>query len=149
MILSARDRARLDGVHPHLVRVIEAAAGRTFIRWQVNEGIRTLEAQRAHLAAGRTLTLDSPHIPRSVFLDGAQRTLGHAVDILLLTPAGKANWRFEDYSTLAAEILDAAGMCRIPVRWGGMFRNKQGQRFADGLHFELDREAYPRPRLTA
>jgi peptidoglycan L-alanyl-D-glutamate endopeptidase CwlK len=143
MILTPRDRKRLEGVHPFLVRVVEKAAERTFLKWHVNEGVRTIEAQRAHLAAGRTMTLDSMHLARpSPSADGA--SVSHAVDLVLLTPAGKANWTFKDYEGLAAEVADAARICRVWVQWGGLFRRLDGSRFMDGLHFELDRAAYPR-----
>lgn len=143
MNLSPRDLKRLEGVHPHLVRVIHTAAKRTFLRWIVNEGVRSIEAQRAHMAAGRTMTLDSQHIARPSQSAGGA-VVGHAVDLVLLTPSGKADWKFENYNALAAEILDAAAMERVFVRWGGLFRKSDGSRFADGLHFELDRDAYPR-----
>lgn len=137
MILSARDRAALDGVHPDLVRVVEAAAERTFLSWFVNEGVRTPARQKMLLDAGRTLTLESPHLPRSMLIGGALHHVGCAVDLVLLN-GKKADWVFEHYFALAAEMLEAASRLRVPVRWGGHFRNRRGARFADGLHFELE-----------
>ena len=48
----------------------------------------------------------------------------------------------------AAEVLEQAARRRIPVRWGGHFRTRTGKRFADGLHFELDADFYPRRKIT-
>lgn len=142
MKLSARDRAALEGVHPDLARVVEGAAARSFLAWFVNEGVRTPMRQKMLLDAGRTLTLDSPHLPRVSIIDGVERTVGHAVDLVLVN-GKKADWVFDHYFALAAEILETASRLRIPVRWGGHFRNRRGARFADGLHFELDRNFYP------
>lgn len=132
MELSKRDLERLQGVHPDLVRVVEIAAARTFMRWGVFEGLRTLDRQKALKAAGKTLTLNSRHIT------------GHAVDLVLLTPKGAFTWEpWQSYHALGAEVLDVAARMRIALRWGGLFRGDKGQRFFDGAHFELTHEFYP------
>lgn len=132
MELTKRDRERLEGVHQDLVRVVEIAAARTFMRWGVFEGLRTIERQREHLKAGRTLTLDSRHLT------------GHAVDLVLLTPKGQFTWDpWQNYFQLAPDVLEVAARLRIPLRWGGNFRKSDGRRWFDGAHFELDREFYP------
>jgi peptidoglycan L-alanyl-D-glutamate endopeptidase CwlK len=43
---TTRDRERLAGVHPDLVRVVEAACAAGAPRFMVLEGLRTLERQR-------------------------------------------------------------------------------------------------------
>ena len=147
MKLTPRDEAALNGVHPDLVTVIRASAERTFLKWFVNEGLRTPARQHALLAQKRTMTLDSPHLARPTIVDGVALNLGHAVDLVLLN--GKAaDWTFAHYHALAAEVLEQAARRRIPVRWGGHFRTRTGKLFADGLHFELDADFYPRRKIT-
>lgn len=130
MELSARDRARLVGVHPELIRVVEIAASRTFLKWRVNEGLRTPERQKELMADKASMTLNSRHLT------------GHAVDLLLLKPDGAPDWTFANYHALAAEVLDVACREGVKMRWGGLFRDAKGKRFADGLHFELTGPEY-------
>ena len=132
MELSKRDLERLQGVHPDLVRVVEIAAARTFMRWGVFEGLRSIEQQKKYFDAGRTLTMESRHLT------------GHAVDLVLLTPKGAFTWEpWKAYFELAPDVLEVASRLRIPLRWGGNFRKRDGRRWFDGAHFELDREFYP------
>ena len=65
--LSSRDRARLQGVHPDLIRVIERA--RTLASFIVTEGLRTRERQAELVRIGASQTMNSRHLT------------GHAVDI--------------------------------------------------------------------
>lgn len=138
MELSARDRERLRGVHPDLARVVEIAAARTFMRWCVFEGVRTIEKQREYFEARRTLTMRSRHLT------------GHAVDLVLLTPRGNPTWEpWRAYFELAPDVLEVAARLRIPLRWGGNFRKRDGRRWFDGAHFELDEEFYPDAQAAA
>lgn len=76
-MLSARCLARLKGVHPDLVRVVERARESTpFI---VTEGLRTSARQRELFNAGATRTLNSRHLT------------GHAVDLAVLIGT-EARW---------------------------------------------------------
>lgn len=132
MELTTRDRARLIGVHPDLVRVVELAAQRTFVRWAVFEGVRDIETQRLYFEKKRTLTMQSRHLT------------GHAVDLVLLDSKGRLTWEPADaYFKLAPDILEAAARLGVRLRWGGNFRNARGQRWFDGAHFELMEEFYP------
>lgn len=147
MKLTARDEAALQGVHPDLAGVVRATAARSFLTWFVNEGVRTPARQLMLLEARRTLTRDSPHLARPTIVDGVSQKLGHAVDLVLRAGKG-ADWAFDHYYALAAEVLEAAARRRVPMRWGGHFRSKSGARFADGLHFELDADFYPRAKIN-
>lgn len=138
MDLTARDRARLKGVHPDLVRVVELAAERTFWRWGVCEGLRDIETQRLYFEKRRTLTMNSRHLT------------GHAVDLVLYDSKGQFTWEPADaYFKLATDVLDAAARLGVRLRWGGNFRNARGQRWFDGAHFELLEEFYPDNPLAA
>jgi peptidoglycan L-alanyl-D-glutamate endopeptidase CwlK len=65
--LLTRDHERMQGVHPHLVRlVIEARKAAPFI---VMEGLRSRERQAKLVALGASRTMNSRHLT------------GHAVDL--------------------------------------------------------------------
>lgn len=131
MTLLVRDRERLAGVHPDLVRVVERArAAAPFI---VTEGLRTPERQAALVEAGASRTLKSRHLT------------GHAVDLAYWlddgdgTPeAGEIRWDWPLYSQIAAAMKAAAKAEGVKLVWGGDWPS-----FRDGPHFELDRKAYP------
>lgn len=132
MELTARDRSRLVGLHPDLVRVVELAAERTFMRWCVFEGLRTVETQRLYFERKRTLTMNSRHLT------------GHAVDLVLLDGKGRPTWEPADsYFKLAPDVLEAATRLGVRLRWGGNIRKADGRRWFDGAHFELLEEFYP------
>jgi peptidoglycan L-alanyl-D-glutamate endopeptidase CwlK len=125
MSLTPRDRKRLEGVHPDLVRVVERAAlGR--VRFIVVEGLRTMERQAQLAREGRSQTMRSRHLT------------GHAVDLAVLDDDGKARWDAPAYRALAAEMKAAAVVEGVPVEWGGDWRS-----FFDGPHFQLPWDHYP------
>lgn len=126
MTLSERDRQRLVGVHPDLVRVLERAALDGQIRWRVTEGLRTMDRQAELAAAGRSQTMRSRHLT------------GHAVDLAVEDGRGGVVWDRASYERLAAEILAAAKAEGVPVEWGGNFKG-----FFDGPHFQLPWATYP------
>jgi peptidoglycan L-alanyl-D-glutamate endopeptidase CwlK len=125
MSLTARDRKRLEGVHPDLVRVVERASlGK--VRFIVTEGLRTMERQAQLAREGRSQTMRSRHLT------------GHAVDLAVLDEASQARWDAPAYRTLAAEMKAAAAVEGVPVDWGGDWRS-----FFDGPHFQLPWDRYP------
>jgi peptidoglycan L-alanyl-D-glutamate endopeptidase CwlK len=125
MSLTARDRKRLEGVHPDLVRVVERAAlGR--VRFIVTEGMRTMERQAQLAREGRSQTMRSRHLT------------GHAVDLAVLDEASQARWDAPAYRTLAAEMKAAAAVEGVQIEWGGDWRS-----FFDGPHFQLPWASYP------
>ena len=123
--LSDRSRARLRGVHPALVGVIEAAILTTPVDFMVTEGLRTKERQAALVRAGASRTLNSRHIT------------GHAVDVAAMVD-GAIRWDWPLYPRIA-EAIKAAGKARgVALIWGGDW-----PRLRDGPHFELDRKVFP------
>ena len=123
--LSRRSRDRLVGVHPDLVRVVEAAIARTPVDFMVTEGLRTPERQAALVRAGASRTLNSRHLT------------GNAVDVCALVE-GKVRWDWPLYPRIAGAFKAAALALDVPVIWGGDW-----PRLRDGPHFELDRSRYP------
>lgn len=130
MNLSARDKSRLVGVHPDLVRVIRRAAATTSLPFAVLEGPRTVERQRQLVAQGASRTMNSRHIPGR---DG----LAKAVDVAPLLN-GKISWDWPLYHRLAAVIKAAAAAEGVPIEWGGDWRT-----FKDGPHWQLPHMVYP------
>jgi len=124
-VLGARSKARLVGVHPDLVKVVERAIQITPIDFTVLEGVRTLATQRKYVANGASRTLRSRHLT------------GHAVDLAPLV-SGKVSWHWPHYHILAPAMKQAAAELRIPIEWGGDWRS-----FKDGPHWQLPWKSYP------
>jgi peptidoglycan L-alanyl-D-glutamate endopeptidase CwlK len=125
MSLTPRDRKRLEGVHPDLVRVVERASMGT-VKFIVTEGLRTMERQAQLAREGRSQTMRSRHLT------------GHAVDLAVLDEASKARWDAPAYLVLAAEMKAAAAVEGVQIEWGGDWRS-----FFDGPHFQLPWASYP------
>lgn len=123
MALTARDRTRMAGVHPDLVRVVERA--RDEAAFIVTEGVRTRARQTQLVAQGASQTMASRHLT------------GHAVDLAALVGTG-VRWDWPLYHQLASVMKRAAAIEGVPIVCGADWL-----RFPDGPHFELDRQAYP------
>ena len=150
--LGATSRARLEGVHPDLIRVVERAVRVTPVDFTVLEGVRSVARQRELVRKGASKTMDSRHIT------------GHAVDLGAWI-GGAVRWDWPLYYSLAAAMQRAARELNIPIVWGGVWdrrlndlpddmdaavaayvrRRKDAGRsaFIDGPHFELQKAAYP------
>lgn len=120
--LNERSRKCLVGVHPDLVRVVEAAAERCAIPIVVTEGRRDQARQAMLVSAGKSWTLNSRHLT------------GHAVD---LVDADNYGYEAPDMDAIACAMKDAAAELKVPLVWGGDWKSK------DTPHFELCRRAYP------
>ncbi|MDO8912286.1 MAG: M15 family metallopeptidase [Phenylobacterium sp.] len=130
--LGAKSRAKLQGVDPRLVAVVERAIQITAVDFMVVEGVRPPERQKQLYAQGRTVpgkvvtwTLKSKHIE------------GKAVDLL---PA-PYDWKDPaKFALVNKAMMQAAGELGAGVRWGrdwdgdGIIGEK-GE--TDGPHWEL------------
>ena len=123
--LSSRSRARLIGVHPALIAVVEAAITRTPVDFMITEGLRTAERQAVLVKAGASRTTRSRHLT------------GHAVDVAALVE-GQVRWDWPLYGRIAEAFKAAALNLKTPLIWGGDWKTLR-----DGPHFELDRKAFP------
>lgn len=123
--LSQRSRAALQGVHPDLVAVVEAAIELTPVDFMVTEGLRTAARQAELVRAGASRTLNSRHLT------------GHAIDVAAWVD-GQVRWDWPLYPRIAEAFKAAAKGRGIPLIWGGDW-----PRLRDGPHFELDPGAYP------
>lgn len=124
--LSKSDLARLRGVHPDLARVVARAAAASPIRFQVLEGMRSVERQKEMVAKGASKTMNSRHLT------------GHAVDIAPLV-SGRVSWDWPLYHKLAPVIKAAAKAEGVPLEWGGDWKS-----FKDGPHWQLPFRQYPK-----
>jgi peptidoglycan L-alanyl-D-glutamate endopeptidase CwlK len=122
-MLTPRDRQRLTGVHPDLVRVVERA--RTYADFIVTEGLRTEARQRELFNKGASTTMRSRHLT------------GHAVDLAALV-GKEVRWDWPLYDKLGAAMKRAAAEEEVAITWGGDW-----PRFRDGPHFELEWKRYP------
>lgn len=123
--LSHRSRAHLEGVHPALVALVEAAIVRTPVDFMITEGLRTPARQAVLVKAGASRTIRSRHLT------------GHAVDIAALVD-GQVRWDWPLYGRIAEAFKAAAVDLKTPLIWGGDWKTLR-----DGPHFELDRKAFP------
>ena len=128
--LSSRSLARLEGVHPDLVKVIKHAINETEVDFGVTEGVRTRERQAQLLAQGASKTMNSRHIPGK---DG----LAKAVDLVAYI-GSEVRWDWPLYHKIAASVKQAAKEVGVPIEWGGDWKS-----FPDGPHFQLPWRAYP------
>jgi len=123
--LSARSQARMAGVHPRLVAVVQEAITLTPVDFMVTEGLRTPDRQAALVRAGASQTKRSRHLT------------GHAVDIAALVD-GQVRWDWPLYPRIAAAFKAAAARQGTAIVWGGDWTTLR-----DGPHFELDRKVFP------
>ncbi|ARQ01875.1 M15 family metallopeptidase [Pseudorhodoplanes sinuspersici] len=128
--LSPRDRARLNGVHPDLVRVVDRAAETSDVEFTVLEGVRTTERQKQLVAKGASQTMNSRHIK-------AANGFGHAVDLAPLIN-GQVSWDWPLYHKLCPIVKDAAEQEGVAIEWGGDWKQ-----FKDGPHWQLPWSKYP------
>lgn len=124
-ILGAKSKAKLKGVHPDLVKVLNRAIELTPVDFAVIEGLRTVERQKELLASGASKTMKSRHIT------------GHAVDIAPFV-GGEIRWDWPLYRKIAPAVKQAAKEVGVPIEWGGDWI-----KFKDGPHWQLPRRKYP------
>jgi len=121
---------KLNGVHPKLVQMVNAAAKKTPWPIVIIEGRRTIERQKQLVAQGASKTMNSRHIP------GAD-DLAKAIDVAP-APEGQASWAWPLYYQLAPIMKAAAVEAGVNVEWGGDWTN-----FKDGPHWQLPWAEYP------
>lgn len=139
--LGAQSRARLKGVHPDLVRVVERAITLSSVDFSVLEGVRTPERQKALYAQGRTKpgpkvtwTLSSNHFVN------ARTGYGHAVDLVPYPVDWEGPVRFPKFDAIAKAMFAAAKAEGVEIRWGADWDRdgkprERGE--TDSPHFEL------------
>lgn len=123
--LGTKSIAKLNGVHPDLVKVVKHAIEITDIDFTVLEGRRTMKRQKELVAAGKSQTMKSRHLT------------GHAVDLGAWI-GGTVSWDGKYYQKIANAMERAAEEVGVKIEWGGNWKT-----FHDGPHFQLPWEDYP------
>ena len=150
--LSQRSLDRLEGVHPDLVAVVKEAINLTRVDFGLTCGLRTVEEQEKLVAAGKSQTMNSKHLPQE---DG----YSHAVDLVAYF-GSNVSWELNVYDNICDAMAEAARQIGCAIKWGAAWsegdirsyegtaedamnayidlRRSQGRRpFIDGPHFEL------------
>ena len=150
--LSQRSMDKLEGVHPAMTGVVERAIQITDVDFGVTQGIRTLDEQKANVAAGRSQTMKSKHLLQE---DG----FSHAVDVVAYV-GPNVSWELNLYDNICDAFKQAAVEVGCSIKWGAAWsegdirsypgsaedammayvdlRRSQGRRpFIDAPHFEL------------
>ena len=151
--LSSRSRAKLEGVHPDMVAVVERAIELTKVDFGVTYGVRTLEEQKRLYESGRSQTMNSKHLLQD------DTSYSHAVDVVAYDGSDVV-WEINVYDDICDAFKQAAEEKGVAIKWGAAWsegdirsysgtaedamnayidlRRSQGRRpFIDGPHFEL------------
>lgn len=133
--LSDRDRSRLIGVEPRMVKVVERAAEITGVPFIVVEGLRTLARQQELYAKGRT----TPG-PKVTWTMKSKHLDGLAVDLAPLK-GGTIDWNdLSKFDQVADAMFRAAAELGVTIRWGADWNRNGKPREsgeADSPHFEI------------
>lgn len=133
MKLTSTSKARLRGVHPDLVRVVNRCIADwtdSTLSFGITCGVRTVEEQRVLVKNRKSTTMRSRHIP-------AKNGFSHAIDVVAIID-GKVNWDLPNYARIAKRMKTAAKAEGVPLEWGGEWAS-----FVDGPHLQLPWAQYP------
>jgi len=108
--LSQRSVDRLEGVHPDMTAVVERAIQLTEVDFGVTQGVRTLDEQKANVAAGRSQTMRSKHLLQD---DG----FSHAVDVVAYV-GPDVSWELNLYDDICDAFAQAAREIEVAIKWG-------------------------------
>lgn len=145
--LSQRSLDKLDGVHPQLVAVVKRAIELTTVDFGVTYGVRTLQAQKELVAAGRSQTMKSKHLLQG---DG----YSHAVD-LVAYQGPNICWELNVYDNICDAMAQAAREVGVGIKWGaawseGDIRSYEGTaEDAMNAYIDLRRSQSRRPFIDA
>lgn len=146
-VLGNTSRARLEGVHPKMVAVVEeamnvmnewAAAGVATTDFMVLEGVRTPERQLELYAQGRTKPGKVvTWVKVSNHFKNKKTGYGHAVDLVPYP----VDWNdLKKFDLVSRAMFAAADRLNTPIRWGADWDrdgNPRERGETDSPHFEL------------
>lgn len=124
--LGSTSLAKLEGVHPDLVKVVKRAIQLTPTDFRVLEGRRSAARQLALYKAGA-----------SKIKSGGRHQSGHAIDFAALQ-GGKISWHTSLYFPIVNAFKQAAKELGITIRCGADWKS-----FPDLGHIELPAAKYP------
>lgn len=128
--LGSVSASRLEDCQVDLARTIRRAIELTTVDFSVHETLRTLERQRALVAAGASRTLNSHHLPDKY-------GMAHAADLVPFIE-GKLQWQEAACIEVARAMHRAAKMFGVPVTWGGVWDLELTRLDAGDLEGEID-----------
>lgn len=154
-VLGDRSRARLQGVHPDLVRVVQRAIQLTAVDFMVLEGVRSKERMCEVYGQGRTAAQcvakgvpavwAKPNLPKVTWLNNPFMSnhrvmsdgFGHAVDLVPYP----VDWNDpKKFDAIAAAMFAAADELGVDLRWGADWDedgNPRERGESDSPHFEV------------
>lgn len=122
-VLGGYSRAKLQGVHPDLVKVVERAIQISEVDFKVICGLRTVAEQKILVKTGKSKTMRSRHLT------------GHAVDIVPLP----IQWNdLGPFRKVMAAMKKAAKELKVDLECGGDWKT-----FKDFPHYQLTWKSYP------
>lgn len=124
--LSKSSAAKLDNVHPDLVRVVMRALTLSPYDFGITEGERTLETQKKYVEDGKSTTMNSAHLPQE---DG----YSHAIDLKVFAP--KLTWEHKHFRKVIQAFVTAAIEEGVQLEFGGLWEN-----FLDSPHIQLGKK---------
>lgn len=147
MVFGKQSIAKLNGVHPDLVKVMKEAIKDSPVDFSIVYGVRTTQEQKDLYALGRTKVNPdgkSKKKPMGNIVTQKNGTTnksnhqikadgyGHAIDLVPYID-GKIDWSAtNDFKVIAAHVLATAKCLGVGVVWGGLWKS-----LPDMPHFEL------------
>lgn len=135
--------AKLNGVHPDLVKVMKEAIKDCPVDFTITDGVRTTAEQQTLYAKGRTkpgrIVTNADGVRNKSNHQVKNDGMGHAVD---LYPYVNGNIDFDDNGNrlpiISAHIMAVAKCLGIAIEWGGNFpATKTLPKGWDKPHFQL------------
>lgn len=134
--------ALLAACHSDLGRMAAAAWG-VVQGWQVDYGLRTLQAEAQAVATGHSQTMHSRHLPDAHYHNQAM-----AFDFFVVGLNGQPDWAATaHYAAIGPAIIEAGVKLGIKAQWGGQvvgaWTDDVVSHFRDWGHIQLDPSVYP------
>lgn len=137
-------QARLEGLHPDLVKVLKRAIQLSEIDFTIIEGLRSAERQAALYAQGRTKPGPKVTWVRKSNHQAKDDGFGYAVDVYPFPVSLVLSHTPKEYEPLfdiiAKAVFAAAKELEIKIRWGAdwdMDNMPRERGETDNPHFEL------------
>ena len=134
-VLSKTSRARLQGIKPVLIDIIEAAIVTSPIDFGIppDGGLRSAYRQNEMYAQGRTKA-GAKITNADGFKKLSRHQSGEAFDIYAFVD-GKASWDIAHLTVIASHIIEVAKANGVELEWGGQWVS-----FKDYPHFQILRK---------
>lgn len=128
-LLGRASRAKLEGVHPELVRVAERAIQISTVDFGIAEGVREYARQVELVEQKKSTTLHSKHLIQDT-------GFSHAIDVFAYVN-GKANYTTKYYGPIVQAFVEAGTALGVQLRFGHLWKD-----FIDSVHIELSEKYY-------